>query len=246
MIYCYRLFCFIWRIWLWFCLLFGLIFFSPITIILISFERTYPLFHLFCKYWCRLVLLLNGFWYILKISPEINNKSAYIICPNHTSRFDIILLFATFPHTFVFMGKRNVSNISIFEWFYNNTMITFERASIFSAVKAYRKADKLLKAGTSVVVFPEGKVPEKHVRLGKFKPGAFKLAISNQVSIIPITFVDNKNKYPEDDIAIKLGKLRVFMSNPIATTSGSLNECSVLRDKTYNVINKTLIKYENK
>jgi len=183
---------------------------------------------------------------MLKINPEINNKSAYIICPNHSSRLDIILLFATFPNTFVFMGKRNVSNISIFEWFYNNTMITFERASVSSAVKAYRKADRLLKAGTSVVVFPEGRVPEKHVRLGKFKSGAFKLAINNKVPIIPITFVDNKNKYPEDDITIKLGKLRLLISSPISTTSMSLSDCSVLRDRTYNVINKTLIKYENK
>ena len=238
-------FFFIWRCWLWILVLFGLIFFSPFSIILTSSPKTYFLFHLFCKYWCRFVLLLNGFWYSIKQNPKLKSDSAYIICPNHTSKFDIILLFATFPNTFVFMGKKNVSKIPIFEWFYNRTMITFERGSVGSAVKAYRKADRILKSGVSIVVFPEGMVPKNHIRLGAFMSGAFKLAISNKVPIIPITFVDNKNKYPEDELKIHFGKLRVYIHDPINTCKMSLNNLEALRNRTYREIDNTLIKYEN-
>ena len=140
-----KLFFFVWRMWLWVSVMFGLVVFSPIGIILISFEKTYPYFHIFCKFWCRVVLFLNGFWYSVKCSATIHSNSAYIICPNHTSKFDIVLLFATFPNTFVFMGKKNVTNIPFFEWFYNKTMITFKRGSVSSAMLAYRKADRLLK-----------------------------------------------------------------------------------------------------
>ena len=236
---------FIWRIWLWFTVMFGLILFSPIGVILISFEKTYPLFHLFCKYWCRLVLILNGFWYKSQKESDINSKSAYIICPNHTSKFDIILLFAIFPGTFVFLGKKNVSNIRFFEWFYNKTMVTFERGQISSSVNAYRKADRLLKRGISIVVFPEGRVPEPEIKLAKFKLGAFKLAINNQVPIIPLTFVDNKRKYPEDKLNVQLGVLRVVMHKPINTIGKTAKHSIILKDKVFDIIYKTLIKYEN-
>ena len=237
---------FLWRAWLWVSVLFGLIAFSPIGVIFISFEKTYHLFHLFCRWWCRLVLILNGFWYDLKLKQKLDPKSSYIICPNHTSKFDIILLFAILPNTFVFMGKTGLTNFLFFEWFYNKTMITFKRGSVSSAVQAYRKADRLLKNGVSIVIFPEGQVPQKNIRLQKFKSGAFKLAINNQVPIIPITFIDNRRKYPEDELELKLGLLRVFIHSPIITNGMDASYCNKMRDLTYNTINETLINYENK
>ncbi|MBF25149.1 MAG: 1-acyl-sn-glycerol-3-phosphate acyltransferase [Flavobacteriales bacterium] len=240
-----KLFFFIWRCWLWFSVLFGLIVFSPIGVILISFKKTYPLFHLFCRWWCRIVLLLNGFWSITKFEFEFESASSYILCPNHTSKFDIILLFATFPKTFVFIGKKGVSKFLFFEWFYNKTMITFDRDSIASAFRAYRKADNLLKSGVSIVIFPEGRVPKNKIRLGEFKAGAFKLAINNKVPIIPITFVDNKKKYPEDKLNLSLGLLRVFIHKPINTNDMSNQDTELLKNKVFSVINNKLIEYEN-
>ena len=236
----------LWRSWLWISVLFGLIAFAPIGVFLVSFERTYPLFHLFCKCWCRIVLILNGFWYNLNLTHKIDNLKACIICPNHTSKLDIILLFAVFPKTFVFIGKKGVSKFSFFEWFYNKTMITFDRESIASSFQAYRKADKLLKSGVSIVIFPEGKVPERSIRLEKFKLGAFKLAIHNQVPIIPVTFVDNKNKYPEDDLKLKLGSLRVFIHKPISTNRLKSESAHNLSDQVFRTIDNTLVSYENR
>ncbi|MAZ55405.1 MAG: 1-acyl-sn-glycerol-3-phosphate acyltransferase [Flavobacteriales bacterium] len=236
---------YLWRSWLWICVLFGLIAFSPIGVFLICFQTTYPLFHLFCRWWCRIVLLLNGFWYVLNLESKLDSSKSYIICPNHTSKFDIILLFAIFPKTFVFIGKKGVTKFSFFEWFYNKTMITFDRDNVSSAFRAYRKADKLLKSGTSIVIFPEGKVPKAEIRLGEFKLGAFKLAIHNQVPIIPITFVDNKRKYPEDKLELKLGFLRVFIHTPIHTNNMGMKNANSLKDQVFLAINKTLIYHEN-
>ena len=240
-----KIFFFLCRCWLWLLILVGLVGFSPIWSLIISFERTYPLFHLFCRWWCRLVLLLNGFWYFAKISKKIEKKSAYIICPNHTSKLDVILLFAVFPGTFVFVGKQKITKIPFFEWFYNKTMITFDRSSVSSGFRAYRKADRLLKLGRSIVLFPEGGVPPKEVRLQKFKLGAFKLAIQNQVPIIPVTFVDNKNKHPEDELELKWGALRVYLHKPIESKNIKIENANQLRDKAFNIINKTLINHEN-
>ena len=108
------------------------------------------------------------------------------------------------------------------------------------------KADTLLKSGISIVIFPEGQVPKHEIRLGQFKLGAFKLAIHNQIPIIPITFVDNKKKYPEDKLELELGLLRVSIHSPIDTKNMKIKHANSLRDKVFSIINQTLIKYENK
>ena len=237
---------FLWRLWLWLLVIIGLAAFSPLGVILISSPKTYPLFHLFCRWWCRLVLVLNGFWYSIKLEQEINRSLSYIICANHTSKFDILLLFAIFPTTFVFVGKKGVTQFPFFEWFYNKTMITFDRSDAASAFRAYRKADKVLKSGFSIVIFPEGQVPEKNIRLQKFKLGAFKLAIHNRVPIIPITFVDNKAKYPENELRLKLGKLRVVIHKPIITKNTQNSDAPKISKQVFQTIDKTLINYETK
>ena len=80
----------------------------------------------------------------------------------------------------------------------------------------------------------------------KFKLGAFKLAINNGVPIIPITFVDNKRKYPEDQLYLKLGLLRVFIHRPISTMNVKLESSNFLKEQTFRIIHETLIEYENK
>ena len=136
-----------------------------------------------------------------------------------------------------------MTRFSFFEWFYNKTMITFDRSNIASAFRAYRKADKLLKSGVSIVIFPEGQVPNKQVRLGEFKLGAFKLAVHNKAPIIPITFIDNKIKYPEDQLKLKLGVLRVIMHSPVETKSIKITDVNRLKNKVFRTINTTLIDY---
>ena len=89
-------------------------------------------------------------------------------------------------------------------------------------------------------------MPAKEIRLGDFKLGAFKLAIHNQVPIIPITFVDNKEKYPEDELKLKLGLLRVNIHSPVTTKGMKIHEANSLSEQVFNTINNTLCNYENK
>ena len=125
-------------------------------------------------------------------------------------------------------------------------MITFDRDNVASAFRAYRKADKLLKSGVSIVIFPEGQVPKKDIKLGELKLGAFKLSIHNNVPIIPITFIDNKIKYPEDELKLSLGLLRVLIHSPIKTKNMTMKDAISLKDQVFEIINKTLNYYENR
>ena len=67
-----------------------------------------------------------------------------------------------------------------------------------------------------------------------------------EIPILPITFIDNKKKYPEDKLELKLGLLRVSIHSPITTKNMKIKNANSLRDKVFSIINESLIQYENK
>ena len=65
--------------------------------------------------------------------------------------------------------------------------------SNFNTYHAYQQAGKL-KEGKNYDL-SRGGIPKEETRL-RFKNGPFRLAVEEQVSIIPITFADNKRLFP--------------------------------------------------
>ena len=60
------------------------------------------------------------------------------------------------------------------------------------------------------------------------------------------SFVDNKQKYPENDFRVELGIFRVFLHKPIAYENEFNNDAKILMDQTFNIMSNTLRKYESK
>lgn len=78
--------------------------------------------------------------------------------------------------------------------------------------------------------------------MGRFKNGPFKLAIENQVPIVPITFMNNWLLLP-DDFQNRIGHpgiARVIIHEPIPTTGMTENDLEGLKEKVYQVINRPI------
>ena len=105
---------------------------------------------------------------------------------------------------------------------------------------------KRLKKGNSVVVFPEGTIPKNTPQLGNFKSGAFKLAVENQIPIIPITFLDNYKRLEMKGLfsgKAGPGIARAIIHEPIPTIGLTEKDLIPLQDKVYAIINKELEKH---
>ena len=174
--------------------------------------------------WSDLILFFMGLF------PRRNKKlvtkpgCAYIFVANHISMIDVMLLVSTVrKNPLVFIGKKELEKIPIFGYVYKKTMILVDRSSNESKKQVFEQTKEKLMTGISIGIFPEGTVPELEVELAPFKHGAFTMAIEHQVPIVPITFLDNKKRFPWSFGGLiagskgSPGRLRVKIHDPIET-----------------------------
>ncbi len=194
----------------------------------------------------KILLILSGIRVKLYNGHNIDKNQTYVIAPNHTSFLDIVILYQTFKNYFVFMGKEELAKVPIFNIFFKNMNITVNRKSRISGKRAMDRCEEELKKGNSVVVFPEGTIPKNTPQLGNFKSGAFKLAVENQIPIIPITFLDNYKRLEMKGLfsgKAGPGIARAIIHEPIPTAGLTEKDLISLQDKVYAIINKELEKH---
>lgn len=74
--------------------------------------------------------------------------------------------------------------------------------------RATREAVRLLEAGEALMIFPEGgRSPDGTVQ--RFKPGAFRLAVSLEVPILPVTIAGGTEAWPPGKPLPRPGRLTI-------------------------------------
>lgn len=238
------LFWLLWRIW--FYVLMGLIivFLFPLLILSILRETWYPFFFRLAQIWARGVLIGMGFYTKIKKEQAFKKGESYMLIANHTSMADIMLMLVVAKNPFVFVGKKELSKIPLFGFFYKRTCILVDRENSKSRVAVYERAQRRLNQGMSICIFPEGMVPaDESIVLSEFKDGAFRLAIEHQIPIIPITFYDNKKRLSYTFFSGSPGLMRAKVHEFIPTQGFTVDDKKAIRLKSWDVIyNELLVK----
>ena len=159
-----------------------------------------------------------------------------MLVANHTIMLDIMLMLYVSKNPFVFVGKKELVNIPVFGFFYKRVCIMVDRDSTQSRTGVYRRAQKRLKQGLSICIFPEGGVPEEDIKLDTFKDGAFKMAIAHNMPVVPITFYDNKKRFPFTLFKGGPGKCRARVHEFFETGILAEEDKSTLREEVRTVI----------
>ena len=181
-----------------------------------------------------------GYWWVVKRQAEIDPNKTYIIIGNHGSEIDIMMTLVMIKNPFVFIGKAELAKMPLFGYFYKRTNILVDRASIASKREVLVKAAQRLNEGIGVCLFPEGGIPDPKYLLAPFKGGAFKLAIEQQISILPITYPDNKRHFGEFWDGGFPGRLRATIHQPIETKGLGENDIDALMNRCYEIIHTEL------
>ena len=210
----------LWRVWFYILITVPIIIFFPVLLLFTASEKLYPQFFWIARnVWARTILFGMGFYPKFKVDQELVKGKSYMLIANHTSMTDIMLMLIASKNPFVFVGKKELVKIPIFGFFYKRTCILVDRGSARSRKAVYDSAQERLSQGMSICIFPEGGVPKEEVVLDSFKDGAFRLAIEHQIPVVPMTFADNKRRFPYEFFKGSPGRMRVTI-HPFLITEG--------------------------
>ncbi len=183
-------------------------------------------------------------WKIDREQTPEKDKS-YMFVANHTSMTDIMLMLVATKNPFVFVGKKELAKIPLFGFFYKRTSILVDRSSAKSRQAVFLRAQRRLKQGLSVCIFPEGGVPDESVMLDEFKDGAFRMAINHKIPVVPLTFADNKKRFSYTFFSGGPGQMRVKIHKFFNTETLTIEDTKSLNKDCRNLILEQLQSYQN-
>ena len=137
--------------------------------------------------WSRLMCWLAFVRVRVNGRGNIDPSQSYIFVANHQGAYDIFTIYGWLGHQFRWMMKQELRRIPLVGYACGRIeQIYVDRSSPSSLRHTMERAERLLRSGLSVVVFPEGaRTWDGKVR--SFKRGAFLLAEEFHLPVVPLT-----------------------------------------------------------
>lgn len=162
----------------------------PIAVVLFiitaPFDKKKVILHRFSCFWGSLYIWLQPWWKVTwEGKDNIKKNKAYVIVSNHQTLIDILVIYTLFKH-FKWVAKNSLLKIPFLGWnMALNGYIIIKRTDAKSQIKMMKHSEKVLKTGSSIMIFPEG-TRSADGNMGRFKRGAFILSEVADVPVIPI------------------------------------------------------------
>lgn len=137
---------------------------------------------------------------------------------NHQSGLDPILMVKLLRRDLTGVGKKEIRRNPIFGPIFGAAGVVFvDRADSQKAIEALKPAVDALREGRSLVIAPEG-TRSPTPRLGRFKKGAFHMAMQAGVPIVPVVFRNVLDALPKDAFVVRPATIEAVVLPPIDTS----------------------------
>ena len=138
--------------------------------------------------WSRLFLTIAPVHFEAEGAAGIDRSRTYVFVSNHLSSFDIPILFLSVPVPIRYLAKKELFKIPILAQAMRRIgIVEIDRQAPGAAhASINRGVAAAVERGHSIIVFPEGH-RSKDRDLQRFRKGAFRIAIDNQLPIVPVT-----------------------------------------------------------
>ena len=167
------------------------------------------------RLWSPALLWAGGAKLSVEGLENIPLNQAVIFVSNHQSTVDIPVLFSVLPLNLRFVAKHVLGYVPFLGWYLRLTgFILINRSDRKKAIQQLERAALQIRAGTSIIVFPEG-TRSKTGEVLPFKKGAFSLALKAGVPICPIAIEGSGRLMPKNSWNIRPGPIRVKIGAPI-------------------------------
>jgi len=191
---------------------------------------------IFAVRWARLLAGLTPMAVSVKGAENADRNRTYVVVCNHQSQYDILLVYGWLDLDLKWVMKRELRKIpGIGIGCEKAGHIFIDRQNPRAARAEVKKALERVGDGVGVLFFAEG-TRSLDGELLPFKKGAFRLAIEQQLPILPVSLVGTRNILPAKTLRLFPGHATMRIHPAIETTGMELDRLDSLLEQTRQVI----------
>jgi 1-acyl-sn-glycerol-3-phosphate acyltransferase len=211
--------------------------FSALTIIFAALVNPEWASRVFAATWGKLLALLTPVFVTVVGSEHAHREQSYVVAINHQSQYDILVVYGWLKLDLKWVIKQELRKIpGIGLGCEKAGHIFIDRRNPKQASKAIRAALARLGNGVGILFFPEG-TRSLDGHLLPFKKGAFRLAMDQDIPVLPVTLVGTRDIMPARSLKPFPGAVRMII-HPAITPRGK--EVDQLMEETRSAISSAL------
>lgn len=194
--------------------------------------------------WSRLTCYLALCPVTVKGREHIRRGRSYVFVANHQGAFDIFLIYGFLGVPIKWVMKAGIGKIPFVGAACRAAGFIFvDHSSAKAAARSVKEAERCLRGGASVAVFPEGSRTYDG-KMIRFKKGAFQMALDQHLPVVPITLNGPFKVLPIGSLNVRRSRMEMVIHPPLSTDGidTSHKGMQAFADQTQQIIGSALWK----
>lgn len=189
--------------------------------------------------WAKVFCILSLVKVSVRGRENIDKRTSYVFVANHQGAYDIFSVYGYLGHNFKWMMKKSLRKIMLVGYTCQKCGHIFvDRSSPTAIRRTIETAEKRLRDGMSLVVFPEG-ARTFTGKMGPFKKGAYQLALEFHLPLVPVTIDGSFGIMPRTRYVPRPGRIVLTIHKPIAPPADEAARTEVI-EQTRQAIESSL------
>ena len=192
--------------------------------------------------WSRLTCYLALCPVTVKGREYIRRGRSYVFVANHQGAFDIFLIYGFLGVPIKWVMKAGIGKIPFVGAACRAAGFIFvDHSSAKAAARSVKEAERCLRGGASVAVFPEGSRTYDG-KMIRFKKGAFQMALDQHLPVVPITLNGPFKVLPIGSLNVRRSRMEMVIHPPLSTDGidTSHKGMQAFADQTQQIIGSAL------
>ncbi len=228
-------------IWCWTGCGLSTAFWASVSIAASLFSGSGRLQHFCMRRWSKDNLWLSRARVEIEGLENLDRARPQVFVANHSGLHDILSLSAHLPIQFRWVAKKSLFSVPFMGWHMGRSgYIAIDRDDPRAAARSIIEAARIIRGGVHAIAFPEG-TRSRTGDLGRFRSGAFALALRTGVPLVPITLEGSYRVIMPKTLQVNPGTIiRIKIGRPIDLSSYSRGDKHRLMEDVFGIMSNNL------
>ncbi len=216
-------------------------FWATVSIVASLFSGSGRLQHYCMRRWSKDNLWLSRARVEIEGLENIDSSRPQVFVANHSGLHDILSLSAYLPIQFRWVAKKSLFKVPFMGWHMGRSgYIPIDRDDPRAAARSIIEAARIIRGGVHAIAFPEG-TRSRTGALGKFRSGAFALALRTGVPLVPITLEGSYRVIMPKTLQVNPGTIiRIKIDRPIDLSAYARGDKHRLMEDVFRIMSRNL------